>query len=115
MAEMIFAMPVLPGKKEAAREMFKEISNSRKNEAEAANQRDGITRETWFLQSSPMGDLLLGYLESDDMEKSSAAYAADTDPYSVWQKGKIKDITGIDVSDNSNPPPPPEQLWKSGY
>ena len=113
MAEVMFAMPVLPGKTDAAREMFKTSSGPRRSEAEAANKKHGITKDTWFLQTSPQGDMILGYLETDDPEKSLTAYATDEDSFAVWSREQFKEITGIDMSKPQGAPP--EQLWRSGY
>ncbi|MEE9282920.1 MAG: hypothetical protein V3U49_02455 [Nitrososphaerales archaeon] len=115
MAEIMFAMPILPGKTQAAKEMFDTINTSRKNEAEAANSRHGITKDAWFIQSSPQGDFILGYLETNNPQKSMAAYATDQDAFAVWSRNTFKRITGIEMSDPVGSPAPTEQMWRSGY
>ena len=109
---MIFALPILPGKTQAARDLFKAMEG-RRSEAEAAYARYGVKKENWFIQPSPQGDLLLLYMESEDFEKTDTAWAADQSPYAVWTKEKFKEITGIDF--DQPPSAPPEQVWRHGY
>ena len=113
MAELMFAMPILPGKTETAREWFKAMEG-RRNESDAADARHGIKKEAWFIQSSPQGDFLLGYLEGEDLDKSVSAFSTDQDPFVVWLREKYKEITGIDMSQQQDTPPP-EQVWRHGY
>ena len=109
----MFAIPILPGKTQAVREMYKAIE-ARRSEADAANARYGIKKETWFIQPSPQGDLLLSYMEAEDVEKAMTAWLADQAPFAVWTKEKFKEFTGIDFSQPQQAPPP-EQVWRHGY
>ena len=110
---MIIALPILPGKMQAARDLFKAMER-RRSEAKAGSIRYGIKKETWFIQPSPHGDFLLGYLEAKDIEKAMTAWVADQAPFAVWTKEKYKEITGIDFSQPSDVPPP-KQVWRHGY
>ena len=73
------------------------MMSKRRTEAEAANKRNGVRKDTWFLQSSPQGDMILGYSELDP-EKSLTASASDQDSFAVWSREQFKEITGIDMS-----------------
>jgi len=116
MGERMFAIPILPGKTEQAKEFFATMNGARRAEAEAAGKRHGLRKETFFIQSSPQGDMILIYIEADDPDKANAAYAADDDPFVVWNRQQSKEITGFDLADTSAPkPPPPLQVWKLGY
>ena len=109
----MMALPILQGKTQAARDMFKAMAG-RRSEAEAGYARYGIKKENWFIQPSPQGDFLLGYIEAEDLEKSMSGWVADQAPFAVWLKENFKEITGIDFT---QPPqsPPPAQVWRHGY
>src|SRR5439155_1271640 len=66
MDQVCFALPVISGKTEDARAFFKELEGSRKAEFARSEERIGIPKESWYLQQTPMADLLIGYMESPD-------------------------------------------------
>ena len=108
------AGPVLPGKRAHLEELAKTLSGPRKEELDASQRRVGIRKESWFLQSMPQGDLVIFYAEGDDVPKSIAAWAASKDPFDVWLKARLKEISGIDW--NEPPPGPfPAQQLRYGY
>lgn len=45
-----------------------------------------------------MGDFLIVYYVSPDPEKVHAALAASKEPFDVWFRAQVLDITGIDTS-----------------
>ena len=69
MAVFMGAFPVLPGKEQEARK-FGEETSSRLSEFEASQQRLGVTTETWMLQQSPEGSMVIVHFESDDVERA---------------------------------------------
>ena len=102
------------GKKEAMKKFVKVMTGPKRKDYERSEKRHGVHKETWFLQNTPVGEILLMYLEVDDAEKALSAFATDTDPFDIWARQQLKDLTGIDFS---QPPrrPPAEQLFKLGY
>ncbi len=64
MDEACLAFPVLASKTEDARVFFDELETQRKSAYAASEQRINITRESWHLQQTPQGDLLLVSLET---------------------------------------------------
>jgi hypothetical protein len=113
MPEVMFALPILPGKTQAARDMYKVMEGKRK-ELDAVSVRHGVKKETWFIQSSPQGDFMLGYLEVDDLQKAFMSFATDQDPVVVWSREKLKEVTGVDFAQPQQAPPP-QQVWRQGY
>jgi hypothetical protein len=65
---------------------------------EAQLARDGITRETWALRETPMGSFMLVWFESPDIEKTFTELATSSDEFTVWFRGQVEDVTGIDLS-----------------
>ena len=76
---------------------MRELAGPRADENAASDRRVGITKERWFLQSLPTGDVLIGYAEGEDLARSFAQIAASQDPIDRWFKDNIRDITGVDL------------------
>jgi hypothetical protein len=108
------ALPVLPGKKEALKKFVGALAGPKRKEYEGSGRRHKVQKETWFVQTTPMGDILLMYLEADDVTKALSVFSTDPHPFNAWVRQELNDVTGIDF----NRPltgPPPEQLLKFGY
>lgn len=107
MHPMILVLPVREGKREALQQFVSALSGSRRSELDRAQTT--VTRETWFLQAMPMGDLLSIYFESPSAMNVAINLATSDEPFDLWFKSQILDITGVDMN---NPPQmaPPEML-----
>ena len=57
--------PIQAGKEEDARAFAAETFGSRRPDFEAHLARAGVTRETWSLQATPMGTLMLVWFEGE--------------------------------------------------
>jgi hypothetical protein len=57
----------------------------------------GITRECWFLQRTPQGDLLLLYLESYDLAHVVRVLARSRDPFDRWLRAWLAEVSGTDL------------------
>ena len=73
MDQIGFAIPVIHGKTDAARDFFAELEGPRKPSYATSERRIGVTQELWYLQHTPMGDLLVAYIESPDAANSAAS------------------------------------------
>ena len=96
MIENAFFVPLLPDKKEAALAFANSLMNERKADLDAAQTT--VTKESWFLQETPMGDFLIVYYHSPDPERVHAALAVSQEPFDIWFREQILDLTGIDIS-----------------
>jgi hypothetical protein len=99
-----FALPVMPGKTGAARAFLRSLDGERKDEYAASERAIGITKELWFLQQTPNGDLVVAYMESADFGGALSAFARSREPFDVWFKQQLAEATGVDLND---PPPGP--------
>jgi hypothetical protein len=108
MDRVCFALPILPGQTSEARAFQQELDGPRKAAYAESERRIGITREYWFLQETPGGDLLLAYMESPDFAAAVARFSASRDPFDVWFKQRLAGITGVDL--NTPPPGPLSEL-----
>lgn len=92
------AFPVLPGKTDAARAFASAVSGARKAEFNTMQTDVKTTRETWSLQETPAGALMLVWFEGD-VEKAFTDLATATDDFTVWFRAQIKEVTGVDMSE----------------
>ena len=91
-----FAMPILPGKTEAAARFVREVLGPRKREWDDLQRRQGVTREHYFLQRDPAGDLLI---VTGEGTFTPVAQWLDPEgiPIDRWMLEQVKDFTGLDV------------------
>ena len=66
----------------------------------------GTTRETWSLQSTPSGDLVLVWFEAPDIEKAFGSLAESTEPFDVWLRAQVQEINGVDLAAPPEEAPP---------
>lgn len=108
MATSAVAFPVLPGKTEAGRRFAQEVLGARRAEAEASWARGGISAESWFIQSTPMGDMVIVVMQAEDPARAWQEWAASQDPYDRWFKETAGAVCGLDF--NQPLPAMPEQI-----
>jgi hypothetical protein len=104
------AFPVLPGKEQASKDFGKACMGPRRKERSEYLKRVGITKEAWYLQNMPQGSIVLVYFEASNAAKAFETLAMSKEPFDVWFKDQVLQITGFDLS---KPPagPPPEQIF----
>ncbi|MGI8927473.1 MAG: hypothetical protein ACR2HN_12625 [Tepidiformaceae bacterium] len=93
------AFPVLPGREDEARAFARDVVGPRRVGYEATQRRGGIMRETWSLQETPVGSFMLVWFEAADIDLAFSDIATASDDYSVWFRGRVKDVTGVDLSE----------------
>ncbi len=107
---MIF--PLLPGKREALQQFAAALAGPRRMEYEASQA--SVLKESWFLQSTPHGDLLLVHFEAPDPTAVLTSLAVSEEPFDVWFREQVQSITGIDLTQPSGPLPERVFYWKRG-
>jgi hypothetical protein len=98
----LFALPILEGKSADARAFLGELEGARKADYATSEQRLGITKEVWALQSTPTGDLFVVFFQAPDIAGAIGQFVGSRDPFDMWFKDKVKDATSLDL----NVPPP---------
>jgi hypothetical protein len=98
MQSINLALPILPGKTHAVKHMFKTIKQEKWPDYQRVQKNQGIEKERDTLQTTPHGDFLLIYIESQDIQKTLATFTASKDPFDLWYMGEMKKNTGIDFS-----------------
>jgi hypothetical protein len=99
------AFLIRTGKEDDARAFAAETFGSRRADFEAHLARHGITRETWSLQETPMGSLILVWFEGD-VEEAFARLATDDSEFTTWFRARVLDVTGVDLAAPPEGPPP---------
>lgn len=105
MQSIILSLPILPGKTEDVKGMFKTVKGKWKD-CERVQKKAGIEKERNFLQITPMGDMLLVYIESKDIQKTIMSFSASKDPFDIWFIEEMKKNTGVDFSKPPSGPLP---------
>jgi hypothetical protein len=101
MDHICITLPVSSGKSAAARTFLQQLDTTRRAEFDRSEQRIGITKELWFLAKLAAGDHLIGYMEAADFSRALSSFVASRDPFDMWFKEQMLDVTGVDLN---NPP-----------
>ena len=97
MAVFMGAFPVIEGKEDEARKFAKETMD-REPEFRASQERTGITHEEWSFQQTPMGSFMIVRFECPDPAAAFGTFGQSDDPFDVWSRGRIQEITGVDLA-----------------
>ena len=101
MQQVCFALPVIAGKTDSACDFMAQLEGGRRAEFDRSERRIGIVKECWFLQHLAQGDVLIGYIESEDFAQSLRLFAESRAEFDVWFKQRMAELTGVDLN---NPP-----------
>jgi hypothetical protein len=103
--EIVFAIPIMPGKEDFDRQVRDEMVGARRAEYEAALKDAGITRQAvWHQQTPDGGTLAIVYIEAEDPDAHQRFVSSHTD-ISRWFVEEMQGVHGRDVS---HPPLPVE-------
>ena len=106
MPSIAFAAPILPGKADQVRQAAQTLApgGQRRAAYEASRERFGVTREMAWFQSTPMGDLLVVYIEANDLDALFAGLGSSQEPFDVWFRQQTREVHGIALEDGVPPP-----------
>lgn len=103
------AFPILPGKEQEFRELAAEMKR-RRARTRAFYGKYGVVRESWHLQHTAGGYWVIGVTEAPRLRVVAKRYGASADEMETWLKGRIRELTGIDL-DKEPLGPPTETLF----
>lgn len=69
-------------------------------------ERHGV-EEAWFYQNTDDGDIVIAVLATDDPERVARTYQESTEPFDVWFKQRVIEVSGVDP--NQTPLGPPSE------
>ncbi|MBA3777778.1 MAG: hypothetical protein H0X16_00460 [Chloroflexi bacterium] len=93
MALMAVAIPLLPGKTDDWRKWVEELNGPRRQEFVDSRRRAGV-RERTFLQSTPLGDLVIVTIEGDDPGRAFGQMMSADDAFSTWFEERAREFHG---------------------
>ena len=106
MVEMCVSMPVLPDKVKMLRELGGTLSGPRAAEYRNSNKKQGISKEVWFLEKTASGYQMLVYFVAKDPANAAKTFIDSKDPFDVFERRTLSEITGLDFSKPSDGPYP---------
>jgi hypothetical protein len=92
---MAVAFPILPGKTPEWQAFMDELNGARHAEFIESRRKAGVHERT-FLQSTPMGDLVIVTLEGDDPEHAFAQMMSADDAFTKWFAERGAAVHGLD-------------------
>jgi hypothetical protein len=98
MDHVALAFPILPGQTGAARTFQKDLDTTRKSDYAKSEKRIGVHREYWYIADLPSGEHLLAFFDADDVNAAFAAFIQSQDPFDLWFKQSLNDVTGVDLA-----------------
>ncbi len=98
MASLRLVLPILPGKEEAWRRLYQELSGSRRPEYEESRRRLGITRECVWVAQILQGEIAIVYLEAEELAQVILQLAASDLPFDRWFRQQLQEVHGLDVT-----------------
>jgi hypothetical protein len=94
---MAVAFPILPGKTDEWRTWMQELNGVRRDDFVASRRAAGVHERT-FLQSTPMGDLVIVTLEGDDPGHAFGKMMSADDAFTTWFIERAQAIHGVDLA-----------------
>jgi hypothetical protein len=62
-------------------------------------KRYGVVHESWHLQDTPAGPLVIGLTILDDPGQAAPRYASASDEFDGWFKGQVLHLTGVNPNE----------------
>ena len=98
--------PIIAGKEESGARLRKGVHGSPPRGVRGAAAEDRTRRETWSSNQTPMGNFMLVWFDYEGGDEVFEVMAASDDEFTVWFRGQVLEITGVDMTDPEGPPPP---------
>ena len=102
MATLLFALPIKSGQADAARAFAQECAGPRFSAFDTSERRIAIPIENWYLQRLGGSEYFTIQVEGSDLNASFGSFIASQDPFDLWFKARLAEITGVDL--NAGPP-----------
>ena len=106
---LAMAMPIPPGKTAALEEHIAEAIKH--PDFEKTLKGFGITHESWHVQETPQGELLILVFQADDPLSMLAEFSQSQEELQGWQKQFLSETLGVDLS-QPPPGPPPRSIFE---
>ncbi|HMI92304.1 MAG TPA: hypothetical protein VK509_13100 [Polyangiales bacterium] len=95
------------GRTSLARRLIRELHRERREEHDRLERRLGVEKSACYLADTPLGALLIAYLELESPERAQRLFAAaEDDGFGAWLTSGLRDATGIDLGAGERPAVP---------
>jgi hypothetical protein len=95
MESYAIVFPIRAGKLDEALAFTEEVKQ-RSGEMRASRQRLGVSRESVWVNHTPMGDIGVVLLEADDVAEANRRFAESQEPFDLWFKERAGSVSGVD-------------------
>jgi len=99
MENICLVLTILPEKAAKARDFLKALDKDRAIEYAKSQQKNGITKEVWFISETPATNTLIAYIETNSFSDAVGSFSMSWDPFDQWFKTTLKECTGLDLND----------------
>ena len=106
MHEIVFAIPVVPGKEELDRSVLDEMLAGRREEYEKSLREAGIIRQAVWHQQTPDGTLAIVVATAEGPEAMQRFSSSDA-AFNSWFRDQMREVHGVDIS---QPLPPIQRV-----
>jgi hypothetical protein len=103
MAAFAMTLPILPSQAEGIRRMRDEALGPRRSEYEESRRRMGVTKEQAWVQTTPMGQIVIVYWEVDDPQRALRQMAESQNQFDIWFRQFIENVHGVDITQEQPP------------
>ena len=104
--EFLIVAPILPGKREAWRQMMREITGPRYEEWADHHRRMGVSREVVWEQRFPEMDIAIVAIDGVDPQDILDKMTVSDNPFDIWFRDTIISVTGyLETAPDELPPP----------
>ena len=86
------------GRTGQARRLMQDLAGARGVEHDRFERHLGIDKAVWYLAGTPLGELLIAYLELQDTNRAATLLSRSQDDFGRWFTAGLRDATGIDLS-----------------
>jgi Family of unknown function (DUF6176) len=92
-----YAAPIQPNKTAEFRQYVANLRGAGRKEYEESRQKAGFSRESIFLQQTPLGEVVVVVQEADNEQNALAALRGMIDSYNVSYFQRTRDINGYET------------------
>jgi len=104
MSLVVRAFP-MTGSVEDLKAFVATLNSERKTEAAAFYRKFGVSQETWHLQETPVGRLVIVVSVVDNPASSASVLAASSAEFDAWFKEQVLRLSGVDQAQQPLGPP----------
>jgi hypothetical protein len=101
---LVRAFPII-APREALVAFAAELNGSRASQAEAFYRGYGVAHESWHLQETAQGLLMISVTVLAEVAQAAEAYAASNAEFDRWFKDRARAVSGIDLDTQPLGPP----------